>query len=53
MFLFPSNFMKVIHIELPHKGGKVLMPEIHRKDIFLELFDVNDIETQSIFTPRN
>jgi len=35
-----SNFVKVIHVELPNEGRKVFMAEVDRQDFLFEFVDV-------------
>jgi hypothetical protein len=53
MLLLPADFVKVIHVELPHKRGEVLVSEVHRQNILLELLNVLHVEAQAVLAPGN
>lgn len=53
MFLLPSYLVEVIHIELPNERCEVLMSEVDGEDLFLELFDVLDVEIGACLTPED
>jgi hypothetical protein len=36
LIILSLRFMKIVHIELPHKRGVIVMFEIFRKDFFLQ-----------------
>lgn len=53
MFLFSADFVKIIHIQLSHERGEILMSEVDREDTLLELLDVLHIEAQTVLAPGN
>ncbi len=51
MFELPTDFVKVIHIELSNEGGEVFVSKVDGEDILLKLFDVLDVEAESVVAP--
>jgi hypothetical protein len=52
-FLFLSNFMKIIHIKLPHKRRKLAMLKILRKNLVLKQFLIFNYKADPSFSPLN
>lgn len=50
---FVADFVEVIHVELPHEGGEVAVPEIDGQHLLLELLDVLDDEGSAILVPTS
>lgn len=51
--LLVANFVKVVHIELPHEGGEVAMAKIDGENLLLKLVDVDDDEIGAFLVPRH
>lgn len=48
-----SDFVEVIHVELPDKGAEISVSEMHRKNLLLEFFHIDNDEAVSLFTPAD
>lgn len=46
-----SDFVEVIHVELPDEGGKVAMPEVSREDAFFEGLEIANGKRSAICIP--
>lgn len=51
LVLLVSNFVEIIHVELPDEGGEVSVPEVDRKNLLLETIDIEDSEVGSLLVP--
>ena len=51
LILLIPNFVEVIHVELPDKGGEVAVPEVDGKDLRLEAVHIEDGEVGSFLVP--
>jgi len=49
--LFVANLVEIIHVELPHEGGEVAVPEIGRQYFLLKSFHVDYGEVSPLFVP--
>lgn len=52
-FLFLSNFMKIIHIKLPHKRRELTMLKIFGENLILKQLLVFNNKADSSFSPLN
>jgi hypothetical protein len=50
--LLVSDFMEIIHVELPDKGGEISMSEVNWENDLLKLFNVSDNKVCSLIIPR-
>ena len=48
---FVSYLVEIVHVELPHKGGKVAMPEENGEHHCFKLFNVCDGEVGALVIP--
>jgi hypothetical protein len=51
LVLLVSNFVEIIHVELPDEGGEVSVSEVDRKNLLLEAIDIEDGEVGSLLVP--
>lgn len=47
------NFMKIVHVELPDKRGKLVMPEIPRQKVALQFFLIEYSDSAFFHIPSN
>jgi hypothetical protein len=50
-FFFFTNFVKVVHVELPDKGWEFFVFEIFREDLVFEEVLVLDDEAAAVISP--
>lgn len=50
-FLLLSDFVKIVHVELPDKRGKLFMFEVFGQNLVLEKIFIFDNEAVSIISP--
>jgi hypothetical protein len=52
LFLFP-DFVKIVHVELPHKGRKLLVFEVFRQYLILKEILILHNKTIAVVCPFN
>lgn len=53
VLLLASYLVEVVHVQLPHERGEVLVPEVDGQDLLLELLDVLDVEIVPQLAPHD
>ena len=48
-----SDFMEIVHIELPHKWWEIAMAEEEGEHLLLELVNFTDDESGAVWIPAN
>lgn len=46
-----SDLVEVIHVELSNKGAEISVSEMYRKNLLLELLDIDNGKAVSFFVP--